>query len=221
MSFPVSVCSIHFAQRDCSYPIWSDHCPGWTESGEESETRPSTNSCSSNSSWSIWALLNTAAAAETRKVTYELFISEHAIQTGCMHQQHPTHTQNEWSHLIFSRTTTVQKCGHKHLESTHTFSAFEYQIFWTMTPPPRPVPSQLQQTLIHPLLCPHWSLCAGKFLASRKCSSRGKRKCWADAGLDCYLQISNRADTCTGYCGEIRKLIIEGYLFISRLQIQI
>lgn len=74
-------------------PSGVNHTSGWTETGEESESNPihPSNSCSSNSHWSIWELLNTAAT-ETGKVTYEPFISEHEIQTGCVHQQHLT----EW-----------------------------------------------------------------------------------------------------------------------------
>lgn len=168
-------------------PSGVNHTPGWTETGEESETRPSTNSCSSNSSWSIWEPLNTAAT-ETSKVTFEPFISEHEIQTGCI---------------------------------SHTYLVHSWE---SNTLNSDPLCSLPQQQLIYPRHCTHGSFYAGEFLASRKCSSGEKEKtliwCWTGL-LSAYQTEQDCRYTCTGYCGEISKQIIEGYLSTPRLQMQI
>lgn len=75
-------------------PSGANHSPGWTETGEESETRPSTNSCSSNSGGSMWELLRRG------KWQYE-----HETQTGCMHQQCQ---MNEPLDTICSKITSTE-----------------------------------------------------------------------------------------------------------------
>lgn len=75
--------SLHAVYLATVFPSGVNRTPGWTETGEESKTWPSTNSYSSNSSWSILELLNTAAT-ETGRATFEPFISEHEMHTGCI-----------------------------------------------------------------------------------------------------------------------------------------
>lgn len=122
-----------------------NHDPGWTETGEESEAQPSTNSCSSNSSWSIWELLQRRGKWHMSPASLSMKYRQDVCISNITH--------NEWMKPLDIRITIVAI----NIDFTNRVHLGESNI---LNYDPPSALSQQQQPISYPLHCPPGSFYA-------------------------------------------------------------